>query len=116
MLYACNCFVIIAFTFLLLEPIVLRVHVHDGFKTTCMYMYSQNCPHINQQLNHWLISLSVDVDFIALNGNILISLVFISAHSHLDLISGGLIEILEEPRWVVHRTACIHMPTAFAIP
>ena len=98
--------------YLLVLPFCVQKPIYMYFKTTYMYTFIHH--NYNQQVKYWLVSLclSVNVDFIALNGNIFIILVFISSRSHQCWAD-------RDPRRtnpMIHRTACIHTPTAFAIP
>ena len=60
--------------------------------------------------------LSLDINFYSLYGNIFISTQLISAHPHLNAISGGLCQLLVEPWRVVKGAACVERPTASTVP
>jgi hypothetical protein len=58
----------------------------------------------------------LDIYFYCFNQNIFIYGMFVPAHSHLDVISGGLWQLLVEPWRVVEGAACALRTTASAIP
>ena len=61
-------------------------------------------------------TLLLDIYSNTFNGHIFIAALFISAHPHLNVISGGLWQLLVEPRRIVEGAARVLCPTTSPIP